>query len=154
MIHGRLARSTRPAFPAFTLRDRYVTSSRLAFKIRFGLQNRRNSTSAAIEMTEALISTSQGPCSRATANWLKPKLTPATRIAGHTSIIDLKPAYAQMSQNGTSMQNGVTSVAATRVNIKVSSPVTPCRAMMGIPRPPKATGAVLPATIVPRILPV
>ena len=83
-----------------------------------------------------------------------PRLPPGNQNRGHTSIIDLKPAYAQMSQNGTSMQNGVTSVAATRVNIKVSSPVTPCRAMMGIPRPPKATGAVLPATIVPRILPV
>gem|GEM_PF-4830151 len=48
-----------------------------------------------------------------------------------------------MSQNGTRMQNGVSRTATTRVNTSVSNPVTPCSAMIGIPRPPKATGAVL-----------
>gem|GEM_PF-3649903 len=92
MIHGRAARKTTLARPALTPRDRCVTSSSFALRIRFGFQTRRNSTRAVIVTTEAMMSTNHGPCNRAIINWVKAKVTPATKIAGQTSSIALKPA--------------------------------------------------------------
>ncbi len=71
------------------------------------------------------------------------KLTPATRIAGHTSSILRQPANAQISQNGTSTEkNG--NCRPTIIDSSISSsPVTLARVMIGVPSAPKATGAVL-----------
>ena len=60
-----------------------------------------------IETTEATTFTTQGPCTLLMISCGMAKVTPATRIAGHTSSIPAKPAKAQISQKGTRMQNGV-----------------------------------------------
>jgi len=44
-------------------------------------------------------------------------------IAGHTSIIALNPAYTQMSQNGTSKQNGARMTAITLERTSMSMPL-------------------------------
>ncbi len=69
--------------------------------------------------------------------------TPATRIAGHTSIIPLNPAKAQISQNGTRMQKGARMRPDMAASVSSLIPVTLASAMIGVPRAPKATGAVL-----------
>ena len=70
-------------------------------------------------------------------------MTPATRIAGQISSILRQPAKAQISQNGTiTEKNG--SCRPTIIDSSISSsPVTLARVMIGVPRAPKATGAVL-----------
>ena len=66
-----------------------------------GCQKRRNTTRQAIDTIAATTSTSHGPWKFETRNCGTAKLTPATRIAGQISFIPLKPANAQISQNGT-----------------------------------------------------
>src|SRR3954452_8401143 len=66
-----------------------------------GCQNRSNRTVAAIDTAEATMSTIQGPWKLLTRNWGTAKVTPATRQAGHTSIIPANPVIAQTSQKGT-----------------------------------------------------
>src|SRR5476651_986484 len=71
------------------------------------------------------------------------KLTPATRIGGQISSILRQPAKAQINQNGTSTEkNG--NWRPTIIDSSISSsPVTLARVMIGVPRAPNATGAVL-----------
>ncbi|VVO45225.1 hypothetical protein PS710_06601 [Pseudomonas fluorescens] len=71
------------------------------------------------------------------------KLTPATRIAGQISSILRQPAKAQISQNGTiTEKNG--NCRPTIIDSSISSsPVTLARVMIGVPKAPNATGAVL-----------
>ncbi|MNQ80565.1 hypothetical protein D3C85_955520 [compost metagenome] len=71
------------------------------------------------------------------------KLTPATRIAGQISTILRQPAKAQISQNGTSTEKKG-NCRPTIIDSSISSsPVTLARVMIGVPRAPNATGAVL-----------
>ena len=54
-----------------------------------------------MDTTAAMTSTSSGPMKFETRNWVMAKLTPVTRMAGQISHMALRPANAQMSQNGT-----------------------------------------------------
>ncbi len=72
------------------------------------------------------------------------KNPPATSAAGHTSIIPRKPAIAQTTQNGMRQRkHGQLSGRSWLESFKTSMPVTPLNAMMGVPKAPNATGAVL-----------
>src|SRR3546814_515907 len=70
-------------------------------QIRFGCHRRRKPASASIEQIAATTSTSQGPWKFETRYCGIAKERPATRSAGHTSIVPLRPAKAQISQDGT-----------------------------------------------------
>src|SRR3972149_6578878 len=52
-----------------------------------GCQKRRSTRSAPMEMRALAISTIQGPWKLLTRNWIRAKVAPATRQAGHTSNI-------------------------------------------------------------------
>ena len=70
----------------------------------FGFHTRRNSTSETIETMAAMMSTSSGPMKFDTRYCGIENDSPVTRIAGQISIIALRPAKAQISQNGTSSE--------------------------------------------------
>ena len=71
------------------------------------------------------------------------KVTPVTRIAGQMPLTPFHPAKAQMSQNGTSREKKG-NCRPTMADKAISSrPVTLARVMIGVPRAPEATGAVL-----------
>ncbi len=70
-------------------------------QMRRGCQKRRNAASAAMEQMAAITSTSHGPWKLDTTYCGTANETPATSSAGQTSIMPLRPAKAQMSQNGT-----------------------------------------------------
>ena len=109
---------------------------------RAGRQTRRKPASDVIDTTDATMSTSHGPWKFDTRNCGTANDTPATSTAGHTSSMPRKPAYAQMSQNGTMSENSGSWRPTIALRALRSSPVTPCRAMIGVPSAPKATGAV------------
>ena len=73
-------------------------------QIFLGCQTRRNSTRLIMEMMAAMMSTSSGPMKLDTRYWGIAKETPHTRMAGQISIMPLRPANAQISQNGTSTE--------------------------------------------------
>ena len=95
-----------------------------------------------METMAATILTTHGPCRFDMSNSGIANETPATRMAGHISIIPPHPANAQISQNGTSTQNGHRMRPAIAPSVISLNPVTFARAMIGVPRAPKATGAV------------
>src|SRR6266702_3912799 len=113
------------------------------FQIFLGCQTSKKPVRQIIETTDAATFTTQGPCRFEIRSCGIAKVTPATRIAGQTSIIPLKPTNAQTSQNGTRMQNGVRMRPAMAERITSLKPVTFAKAMIGVPNAPKATGAVL-----------
>ena len=64
------------------------------------------------------------------------KATPATKAAGQTPIMPLKPAKAHTTQNGTMMEkNGNCRPTMADRSFK-SRPVTPLKAMIGVPSAP------------------
>ena len=63
-----------------------------------------NSIRQTIELIAAMTSTSSGPMKLETRNCGIAKLRPVTSAAGQTSHMPLRPAKAQMSQNGTSTE--------------------------------------------------
>jgi hypothetical protein len=65
-----------------------------------GCHSLRNNASEAIEISEAITSTSQGPWKLDTRNCGIAKLTPATRMAGQICKVPRHPANATISQNG------------------------------------------------------
>ena len=64
-------------------------------------------------------------------------------MAGQISHMADQPTKAQISQNGTRTQKGVRMRPAIAPNVTSLKPVTLASAMMGVPKAPKATGAVL-----------
>ena len=70
-------------------------------QISLGCQTRKNSTRQAIDTIAAMMSTSSGPMKLLTRNCGIANDRPVTRIAGQISVIALRPAKAQISQNGT-----------------------------------------------------
>ncbi len=95
-----------------------------------------------METTEATTLTIHGPCKFDMSSCGIANETPATAIAGHTSIIPSQPANAHTSQKGTRIQNGVRILPAIAPSVISLKPVTLARAMIGVPSAPKATGAV------------
>ena len=89
-------------------------------------------------------STSHGPCRLLTRNWVAPKLAPHTRHAGHTSRIPRQPTCAATSQKGTISEKTGNCRPTMELSACRSRPVTLWSVVSGIPREPKATGAVLP----------
>ena len=69
--------------------------------------------------------------------------TPVTRIAGHTCIMPRQPANAHTTQNGTISEKNGNCRPTIAPSKKGSRPVTLARPAIGVPRAPKATGAVL-----------
>ena len=76
-------------------------------------------------------------------NWGTANETPATSRAGQTSFIFRKPQKAQTSQKGTMSEKNGSCRPTMALSWRTSRPVTPARAMIGVPSAPKATGAVL-----------
>jgi hypothetical protein len=56
----------------------------------------------------------------------------------------LPSRHSQITQNGTMNENTGSCRPTIPLSSRSGSPVTPANAMMGVPRAPKATGAVLP----------
>src|SRR6266568_6291778 len=109
-----------------------------------GRQNLSNKTVAAMEQTEATISTSQGPWKLEIRNCGTANAMPAVSAAGHTPSRPRKPAIAQTTQKGTSSEkNGSWRPTICESAISLI-PVTLLSAIIGVPSAPKATGAVLP----------
>src|SRR5664279_5600512 len=105
-------------------------------QITFGFQTFRNRIRQAIEISEAPISTIQGLMKLEIRNCGTAKETPVTRIAGQISFMPLKPAKAQISQNGTiSEKNGNCrpTIAPSRNG---SMPVTLDSPEIGVPSAP------------------
>src|SRR5512133_2565502 len=70
-------------------------------QIFLGCQTRRNRISAPIDTMAAMMSTSSGPMKLLTRYCGIANDTPVTKMAGQMSIMALRPANAQISQNGT-----------------------------------------------------
>ena len=101
-----------------------------------GCQILRKPIRQAIEISEAPMSTIQGLMKLEIRNCGTAKETPVTRMAGQISFMPLKPAKAQISQNGTiSEKNGSwrPTMAPSR---KGSRPVTEARPWIGVPSAP------------------
>ncbi len=71
------------------------------------------------------------------------KQTPAVSAAGQTPSILRKPTIAQTTQNGTISEKNGSCRPIIEDKVNSSMPVTTFSARTGVPRPPKATGAVL-----------
>ncbi|MNS97896.1 hypothetical protein D3C72_1322450 [compost metagenome] len=89
------------------------------------------------------MSTSSGPMKLETRYCGMANDRPVTRIAGQISIMALRPAKAQISQNGTSTEKKGNWRPTMAVTSMTSYPCTLASVMTGVPRAPKATGAVL-----------
>src|SRR5258706_2034470 len=113
------------------------------FHFCLGCQNLSNNTVAAIEQTEATMSTSHGPWKLEIRNWGMAKASPAVSAAGHTPSIARKPAMAQTTQKGTMNEKNGSWRPTICESASSLMPVTLLNAMMGVPSAPKATGAVL-----------
>ncbi len=61
---------------------------------------------------------------------------PATRMAGQISSISEKPTKAQISQKGTMSENTGRMRPAMAPKVISLKPVTPAKAMMGVPSAP------------------
>src|SRR5579864_8363968 len=102
----------------------------------FGRHTLRKPARHAIDTSDATMSTSVGPWKLDIRNCGIANATPVISTAGQISIIRLKPANAQISQNGTiSEKNGSwrPTIADRSFN---GSPVTLCRPSMGVPNAP------------------
>ena len=83
-----------------------------------------------------MMSTSHGPWKFDTRNCGTAKLTPAVRHAGQTPIIPRQPANAHTTQNGTRSEKNGSCRPTIAESVCTSRPVTPARAMMGVPSAP------------------
>ena len=88
------------------------------------------------------MSTSHGPWKFETTYCGIAKATPATSTAGQTSIIPRSPRTPRRARTGTMSEKSGSCRPTIALRSSRSSPVTPCRAMIGVPSAPKATGAV------------
>src|SRR4051794_30423024 len=101
-----------------------------------GCQTRRNRARHTIDTIAATTSTSHGPWKLETRYCGIAKEAPATRTAGHTSIILRKPTKAQISQKGTSNEKKGSWRPMVALRACKSSPDTAARAITGVPRAP------------------
>src|SRR5690242_20091093 len=108
----------------------------------FGCHTFRKPIRHAIDTSEAPMSTIQGLMKFEIRNCGIANETPVTRIAGQMSFMPLKPAKAQISQNGTISEKNGNCRPTIAPSMNGSSPVTLARPAIGVPRAPKATGAV------------
>src|SRR5436190_21420930 len=113
------------------------------FHFSFGRHTFSRSPTAAMEQSEDITCTSQGPWKFDTRNWGMANAKPAVNAAGHTPIIPRKPAMAQTTQKGTSSEKNGNCRPTICESATSLIPVTLHNAIMGVPRAPKATGAVL-----------
>ena len=96
-----------------------------------------------METTAAPTPASHGPWKFEMRNCGTANETPATTSAGQTSAVFLKPQKAQTSQKGMIREKNGSCRPTIALSCRISRPVTPARATMGVPSAPKATGAVL-----------
>src|SRR5437667_3006555 len=125
-----LSRDTLAGVPAFRLTSR-------------GCQKRSSVTSPAIEVSEETMSTSHGPWKFDTRNCGMAKQSPAVSAAGQTPSMPRKPDIATTTQKGTINEKSGNWRPTIFERVTSSIPVTPLRAMIGVPSAPNATGAVL-----------
>src|SRR5258708_1741267 len=109
----------------------------------FGRQHFNNPKTASMELIDATISTSHGPCRLATRHWGTANATPATSAAGQTPSIPRNPANVQTTQNGTRSEKNGSCLPTIAESALTSRPVTALNARIGVPKAPNATGAVL-----------
>src|SRR3984893_11141211 len=134
--------------PAFATGGRPLAESSLLrsagdVQTSFGFQILRKPMRQAIDTSEAPMSTIHGLTKFEIKYCGIANETPVTRIAGQISFMPLKPAKAQISQNGTISEkigNCRPTIAPSRNG---SMPVTEARPWIGVPSAPYATGAVL-----------
>ncbi|MCY1179271.1 hypothetical protein D9M73_196630 [compost metagenome] len=89
------------------------------------------------------MSGSSGPMKLEVKYWVTAKLKPATNAAGQVSRTPFMPSIMNTSQNGTKTDSNGSWRPAMAPILKASMPVTWPATMIGMPRAPKATGAVL-----------
>src|SRR6266542_5003286 len=112
-IHGVHARRSAAFSQAGSDPSRFRVSSasgtagEMPAQLSFGLQNFSSTTSATMDETDAIMSTSIGPMRFETRNCGTANATPATSAASQILIMPRKPAIAHTTQNGTmSEKNG------------------------------------------------
>src|SRR5476651_2162810 len=98
-----------------------------------GCQTLRNRISAAIEQSEAPMSTIHGLMKFEIRNCGTAKETPVTRMAGQISHMPLRPANAQITQNGTISEKMGSCLPTMAPSRKGSMPVTEARPWIGVP---------------------
>src|SRR5476651_2521131 len=101
-----------------------------------GCQTLRNRIRAAIEQSEAPMSTIQGLMKLEIRNCGTAKETPVTRIAGQISFMPFQPANAQTTQNGTISEKIGSCRPTMAPSRKGSMPVTEARPRIGVPSAP------------------
>ena len=107
-----------------------------------GCQIQRNPASATRLTTPPTTSTSVAPTKLAIANCTPANEAPQTSTAGHTPASPRQPAIATTIHAGTSSEkNGNCRPAIAEIACS-SRPVTFASVTIGVPSPPKATGAV------------
>ncbi|MNF77584.1 hypothetical protein D3C84_597340 [compost metagenome] len=90
-----------------------------------------------------VMSGSSGPMKLEVKYWVTAKLAPATRAAGQVSLMPRQPSIMATSQKGTMIDSSGSWRPVMAPILKASIPVTWPATMIGMPRAPKATGAVL-----------
>src|SRR5476651_1067489 len=101
-----------------------------------GCHTLRNRISAAIDTSEAPMSTIHGLMKLEIRNCGMAKETPVTRMAGQISFMPLKPAKAQISQNGTISEKNGNCRPTMAPSRNGSMPVTLARPAIGVPSAP------------------
>ncbi|MNE46699.1 hypothetical protein D3C80_1410530 [compost metagenome] len=89
------------------------------------------------------MSGSSGPMKFEVKYWVTAKLKPATRAAGQVSLTPRRPSIMNTSQNGTNSDSSGSWRPVMAPILNASIPVTCPATMIGMPKAPKATGAVL-----------
>jgi hypothetical protein len=84
-----------------------------------------------------------------TRNCVIAKLPPAVRQAGQTSRMPFHPAITTISQKGTMSEKNGSCRPTIADSLSRGRCVTALSAIIGVPRAPKATGAVLPMSARP-----
>jgi hypothetical protein len=107
-----------------------------------GRQRASSPTTATTLIRAARRSASSGPSWFETTNCVPAKATPLTAITGHTSSIRLNPAITVTSIPG--MMRASSGVWRPTIceSSRVSRPAREAPVRIGMPKPPKATGAV------------
>src|SRR5581483_423433 len=101
-----------------------------------GCQTLRKRIRQAMEISDAPMSTIHGLTKLEIRNCGTAKDTPVTRIAGQISFIPLKPAKAQISQNGTISEKNGSCRPTMAPSRNGSRPVTLARPAIGVPSAP------------------
>jgi hypothetical protein len=96
-----------------------------------------------MEIEDASTSAIYGPQKFETKNWVSAKLSPVTSATGQFRRNPLPPETTRIKYAGSSSESTGTCLPAIAESLARSSPVTPERAIIGMPSAPKATGAVL-----------